>query len=80
MVYNGPRTGVVPFFKSMGFRCPERKAVPDFLQEVNSIKDQAVRRSQGLTWAVWFAVTSSQVCSVFTKSLCDWDCTYDYMK
>ena len=45
VVYAGPRTGVVPFFESMGFRCPERKAVPDFLQEVNSIKDQAVRGS-----------------------------------
>lgn len=43
MVYSGPRTGVVPFFESMGFRCPERKAVPDFLQEVNSVKDQAAR-------------------------------------
>ena len=43
VVYAGPRTGVVPFFESMGFRCPERKAVPDFLQEVNSFKDQAVR-------------------------------------
>ncbi len=43
MVYAGPRTGVVPFFEAMGFRCPERKAVPDFLQEVNSFKDQAVR-------------------------------------
>ena len=44
----GARTGVVPFFESMGFRCPERKAVPDFLQEVNSIKDQAVRGQPGL--------------------------------
>lgn len=43
VVYAGLRTGVVPFFESMGFRCPERKAVPDFLQEVNSFKDQAVR-------------------------------------
>jgi len=43
VVYSGPRTGVVPFFESMGFRCPERKAIPDFLQEVNSVKDQAAR-------------------------------------
>lgn len=64
----GPRTGVVPFFKSMGFRCPERKAVPDFLQEVNSIKDQAVRGSPCLTWAVCFALTYRSMCSVFTKS------------
>ena len=24
----------VPFFESLGFRCPERKGIPDFLQEV----------------------------------------------
>jgi ABC-type multidrug transport system ATPase subunit/ABC-type multidrug transport system permease subunit len=30
----------VEFFEHMGFRCPERKAVADFLQEVTSRKDQ----------------------------------------
>ena len=32
----------MPFFQSMGFYVPERKAVSDFLQEVTSPKDQAV--------------------------------------
>ena len=68
MIYMGPRTGVVPFFESMGFRCPERKAVPDFLQEVNSIKDQAVRGSPGTTWAVWCALASSRLRSFLMKS------------
>jgi ABC-type multidrug transport system ATPase subunit len=34
IVYHGPREDVLDFFESMGFRCPERKGVADFLQEV----------------------------------------------
>ncbi|TYH70699.1 hypothetical protein ES332_D05G134700v1 [Gossypium tomentosum] len=48
-VYQGPREHVVSFFESMGFRCPERKGVADFLQEVTSRKDQMqywVRKDQ----------------------------------
>ncbi|KAJ1688210.1 hypothetical protein LUZ63_019600 [Rhynchospora breviuscula] len=40
IVYQGPRDHVLEFFKSMGFQCPERKGVADFLQEVTSRKDQ----------------------------------------
>ncbi|KAJ9537476.1 hypothetical protein OSB04_030209 [Centaurea solstitialis] len=40
IVYQGPRDNVLEFFESMGFKCPERKAVADFLQEVTSKKDQ----------------------------------------
>ncbi|KAK9281885.1 hypothetical protein L1049_004792 [Liquidambar formosana] len=40
VVYQGPREDVLSFFDSMGFRCPERKGVADFLQEVTSLKDQ----------------------------------------
>ncbi|WVZ69760.1 hypothetical protein U9M48_018495 [Paspalum notatum var. saurae] len=40
IVYQGPRGEVLEFFESMGFRCPERKGVADFLQEVTSKKDQ----------------------------------------
>lgn len=40
IVYQGPRENVIEFFDSMGFRCPERKGVADFLQEVTSKKDQ----------------------------------------
>lgn len=49
VVYNGPRELVVDFFESMGFRCPDRKGVADFLQEVTSKKDQQqywVRRDE----------------------------------
>ncbi|KAL6334310.1 hypothetical protein AAG906_014711 [Vitis piasezkii] len=41
IVYQGPREDVLEFFESMGFKCPARKGVADFLQEVTSRKDQA---------------------------------------
>ncbi|XVF47913.1 hypothetical protein PTKIN_Ptkin03bG0148200 [Pterospermum kingtungense] len=40
IVYQGPRENVLDFFEYMGFKCPERKGVADFLQEVTSAKDQ----------------------------------------
>ncbi|GLT54286.1 hypothetical protein SLA2020_274970 [Shorea laevis] len=40
IVYQGPREQVLEFFDFMGFKCPERKGVADFLQEVTSRKDQ----------------------------------------
>ncbi|GAV65750.1 LOW QUALITY PROTEIN: ABC_tran domain-containing protein, partial [Cephalotus follicularis] len=33
IVYQGPREHVLEFFDSMGFKCPKRKGVADFLQE-----------------------------------------------
>ncbi|KAJ0085341.1 hypothetical protein Patl1_07685 [Pistacia atlantica] len=41
IVYHGPREYVLNFFEECGFRCPERKGVAEFLQEVISEKDQA---------------------------------------
>ncbi|KAL7195797.1 hypothetical protein ACSBR1_035934 [Camellia fascicularis] len=49
IVYQGPREDILGFFEVMGFKCPERKGVADFLQEVTSKKDQEqywFRRSQ----------------------------------
>ncbi|XP_030489590.2 ABC transporter G family member 32 [Cannabis sativa] len=40
IVYQGPREAALDFFASMGFSCPDRKNVADFLQEVISKKDQ----------------------------------------
>ncbi|XP_073141601.1 pleiotropic drug resistance protein 1-like [Henckelia pumila] len=40
IVYQGPRDKVLDFFQYLGFKCPERKGVADFLQEVTSKKDQ----------------------------------------
>lgn len=35
IVYQGPRVAALDFFSRLGFRCPERKNVADFLQEVS---------------------------------------------
>ncbi|CAN0919544.1 Pleiotropic drug resistance protein 1 [Linum grandiflorum] len=40
VVYHGPRDDILDFFQHMGFRCPDRKCVADFLQEVTSKNDQ----------------------------------------
>ncbi|KAL8130556.1 LOW QUALITY PROTEIN: hypothetical protein V2J09_019711 [Rumex salicifolius] len=40
IVYHGPRSSVLEFFEECGFKCPQRKGVADFLQEVISRKDQ----------------------------------------
>ncbi|GFP88114.1 ABC transporter g family member 34 [Phtheirospermum japonicum] len=40
IVYQGPRDNILEFFEYTGFKCPERKGVADFLQEVTSKKDQ----------------------------------------
>lgn len=34
IVYHGPRNNVLQYFEDCGFRCPERKGIADFLQEV----------------------------------------------
>lgn len=34
IVYQGPREAALEFFEYMGFRCPNRKNIADFLQEV----------------------------------------------
>ncbi|KAF8403238.1 hypothetical protein HHK36_011339 [Tetracentron sinense] len=40
IVYQGPRENILEYFENVGFKCPERKGVADFLQEVTSKKDQ----------------------------------------
>uniref|UniRef100_V5NX96 PDR protein 5 n=1 Tax=Vinca minor TaxID=60093 RepID=V5NX96_VINMI len=40
IVYQGPREEALDFFAFIGFQCPQRKNVADFLQEVVSRKDQ----------------------------------------
>ncbi|KAJ0099898.1 hypothetical protein Patl1_19826 [Pistacia atlantica] len=41
IVYHGPHSNVLEFFEHCGLRCPPRKGVADFLQEVVFEKDQA---------------------------------------
>ena len=45
IVYQGPREHVLRFFEYMGFKCPARKGVADFLQEV-SIQVACLSHSQ----------------------------------
>ncbi|KAL0724994.1 hypothetical protein Bca4012_039593 [Brassica carinata] len=40
IIYHAPRADICRFFEDCGFKCPERKGVADFLQEVMSKKDQ----------------------------------------
>ncbi|KAK9804995.1 hypothetical protein WJX73_009787 [Symbiochloris irregularis] len=40
VVFAGPREELVPFFSWIGLRCPERKNIADFVQEVCSEVDQ----------------------------------------
>ncbi|RHY22489.1 hypothetical protein DYB32_009491 [Aphanomyces invadans] len=36
VVYNGPRTTLPSYFRSIGFECPPRKDIADFLQELTT--------------------------------------------
>lgn len=36
IVYHGPRNQVLEYFEYCGFKCPRRKAIADFLQEVST--------------------------------------------
>jgi ABC-type multidrug transport system ATPase subunit len=49
IVYQGPRENVLEFFEAMGFKCPERKGVADFLQEVSDPEESYLLHVQ--TWS-----------------------------
>lgn len=36
IVYDGSKNRITSFFELCGFKCPDRKGVADFLQEVNT--------------------------------------------
>lgn len=42
IVYQGPCDQIVEFFEDCGFRCPERKGVADFLQEVSTLQELTI--------------------------------------
>ncbi|KAH7835114.1 hypothetical protein Vadar_023002 [Vaccinium darrowii] len=66
IVYHGPRRSVLEFFEDCGFRCPERKGVADFLQEVISIKDQAQYWHQAEK--PWSYISTDLFCKKFKES------------
>jgi ABC-type multidrug transport system ATPase subunit len=45
VVYHGPRENVLEFFEECGFKCPDRKGVADFLQEVSMFNFLLVKLS-----------------------------------
>lgn len=45
--FHGPREMVLPFFEGLGFYCPERQGVADFLQEITTPGDQAKYWAEG---------------------------------
>ncbi|ONM29556.1 glossy13 [Zea mays] len=73
IVYQGPREYAVDFFGAMGFRCPERKNVADFLQEVHT---SSLLNSIPTGISRGFTFLSSQVLS--KKDQQQYWCHYDY--
>nr|XP_043619394.1 pleiotropic drug resistance protein 3-like [Erigeron canadensis] len=72
IIYHGPRSDVLEYFEGFGFRCPERKGVADFLQEVVSRKDQAkywCRVQQGYNYVSVHTLSMIFQESHFAKSL-----------
>ena len=43
LMFHGPIKAAVPFFESMGFRCPDRKDHASFLQEVTTPKGRLLK-------------------------------------
>lgn len=70
VVYHGPRDQVLAFFESCGFRCPDRKGIADFLQEV---KIFSLRASiHYYTWQIW----PKHNTHVFSHILCSMMCLH----
>ncbi|OEL14622.1 ABC transporter G family member 50, partial [Dichanthelium oligosanthes] len=65
IIYHGPRNEARNFFDECGFRCPERKGMADFLQEVFSRKDQSKYWSG--TDESYSYISSHQLSSMFKK-------------
>ncbi|EMS57423.1 Pleiotropic drug resistance protein 3 [Triticum urartu] len=66
IVYHGPKSCIMSFFESCGFKCPERKGSADFLQEVLSKKDQ--QQYWSCTKEIYNFVTVDQFCDKFKAS------------
>ncbi|WVZ88193.1 hypothetical protein U9M48_034740 [Paspalum notatum var. saurae] len=66
IVYHGPKSSILSFFESCGFKCPERKGAADFLQEVLSKKDQQQYWSHSAE--TYSFVTIDQFCNKFRVS------------
>lgn len=52
-VYHGPREHVMSFFESCGFKCPERKGIADFLQEVINRTSCSLNQDMAFWIIIW---------------------------
>ncbi|TMW64393.1 hypothetical protein Poli38472_013015 [Pythium oligandrum] len=52
VLYHGPREGALPYFASLGYECPPRKDVVDFLLEIGSDNQAPYRQSNAVTVAL----------------------------
>ncbi|GKB23874.1 zinc finger, CCHC-type containing protein [Tanacetum coccineum] len=50
IVYQGPREHVLEYFESMGFKCPTRKGVVDFLQEDPDLENLGIKSLVEGSW------------------------------
>ncbi|KAF8682044.1 hypothetical protein HU200_045504 [Digitaria exilis] len=65
VIYHGPQSEAQNYFEECGFRCPERKGMADFLQEVLSRKDQ--RQYWSSTDESYRYISPHQLSSMFRK-------------
>ena len=61
IIYYGPRENVVSFFNTIGFACPSRKNVADFLQELSQYKLEQINISSYIIFYFIF----SNLCMCF---------------
>jgi ABC-type multidrug transport system ATPase subunit len=62
IIYHGPRNEAHNFFEDCGFRCPKRKGMADFLQEVTNInhkKDAKAKQHNPEAHDLFFLILES---------------------
>mmetsp|Transcript_4643 Transcript_4643/g.13342 ORF Transcript_4643/g.13342 Transcript_4643/m.13342 type:complete len:1521 (-) Transcript_4643:659-5221(-) len=74
VMYHGEINGALPFFRTLGFQCPERKDAASFLQEVTTPKGQLtfatpqLRKSCGLQDLTGHASAADAITAEFQAS------------
>uniref|UniRef100_A0ACD5WJD3 Uncharacterized protein n=1 Tax=Avena sativa TaxID=4498 RepID=A0ACD5WJD3_AVESA len=66
IIYHGPKNEALSFFEECGFKCPERKGVAEFLQEILSRKDQ--RRYWSGSNESYSYISPDELSSIFKES------------
>ncbi|KAJ0052683.1 hypothetical protein Pint_00783 [Pistacia integerrima] len=69
IVYHGPRSNVLEFFEHCGFKCPPRKLVAGFLQEVVFSFDRAIQRFVNKLTYLGASVVQLVVIAVITMTV-----------